>query len=313
MSARIDGGGVTVGTLEPARLRALLARDGLRMDLGAMRVKVRSPFADLAGALRIVYAALPLPSSPGFDDVTVDVVPSPGIKGRLRPSLRFLADGLDPFGAQDRAFTLPALEWGMNWCFAMQFNRHLLLHSGTVDIDGRGLMLVGVPGAGKSTLTAALAMAGHRALSDEFGVLRLEDLKLLALPKPIALKNRSIQVARERWPEAPIGPVFHKTHKGDVAHLAMPARSIALRHVPVSPSVVVLPRWREDAPLSVSEVPPTEAFMQLASNSFNADVLGALAFDAIRALVDRCPCFAIEYGNLDEVIGAIEAVCRDAG
>jgi HprK-related kinase A len=311
MDAKPAQAGPTLGSIDSRTLRKQFATEGVRLDLGAMRARIHTPFADLADAIGTVYGDMPCADGPGFDDVTVEVVPTPGLKGRLRPSLRFLADGLDPFGAQDRAFALPALEWGLNWCFATQFNRHLLLHAGVVDIQGRGLVLAGTPGAGKSTLTAALAMAGHRPLSDEFGILRLVDGMLLPLPKPIALKNRSIDVARARWPGATLGPVHHKTHKGDVAHLAMPARSLAMRDVPVRPSVVVLPRWSDGSAPLLRPVSPPEAIAQLTSNSFNADMLGVVGFDAIRAVVDACSCWALDYSELDDAIAVLEQACRD--
>ncbi len=276
-----------------------------------MSALIRSPFPDLADAIHRLYAGFPLSDSAGFADVTVDLVRSSGLKGLLRPSLRFLADGIDPFGAQERSLTMPQLEWGLNWCFAMTANRHLLLHAGVVEVGRHGLILAGMPGAGKSTLTAALALSGHRALSDEFGVLRLSDGMMLPLPKPIALKNRSIGLIRERWPDAVLGPTYRKTRKGDIAHLAMPAVSVEQRHRPLSPSVIVLPHWREGATLHLSRVMLAETFAKLAANSFNADVLGVAAFDAIHALLSRCECWSMTFGSLDEALRGVAEVCSD--
>lgn len=303
---------LSIGAATARHLRDLLSGGGLRLDLGAMTALVRTRLPDLVDPLHRVYGAFPLHAGPGFADVTVDLVKSSGLRGRLRPALHFLADGIDPFGPQDRALTLPQLEWGLNWCFAMMSNRHLLLHAGVVDVDGKGVILAGMPGAGKSTLTAALAMSGHRALSDEFGVLRPHDGLLLPLPKPVALKNRSIDLIRERWPAAVLGPTYRKTRKGDIAHLAMPEVSIAQRHLSVRPAVIILPRWREGASLTISRVLLAETFAQLARNSFNAEVLGVTAFDAIHALLSRCACWSMTFGTLDDALRGVAEICHDA-
>jgi HprK-related kinase A len=302
----------TIGRQPEDVIRQALRSVGLTLDFGVMSARVHTPFDALAAAIHRVYAHFPYLPTPRFDDVRVEVVPSPGIKGRLSPSLRFLADGLDPFGAQPRELALPQMEWGLNWCFATLFNRHLLLHSGSLDVDGRGLLLVGTPGSGKSTLTAALALAGHRALSDEFGVVRLADRMLLPFPKPVALKNRSIDVIGRRWQAAVFGPTFRKTHKGDVAHLALPEVSITRRCDAVAPDVIVFPRWQPDSPLALSSLPRAETFSRLAQNSFNAELLGADAFDAIHALVDRCESVQLVYAELDDAMGAVERLCDGA-
>jgi HprK-related kinase A len=189
-------------------------------------------------------------------------------------------------------------------------NRHLLLHAGTLDIDGAGVLLMGEPGAGKSTLTAALALRGARALSDEFGVVRLADYALLPLPKPIALKNQSIDVIRRWSTEALLGPTYHKTHKGNVSHLAVPADSVAARDVPARPRVILFPRWREGASTAIDVVGKAEAFSAIAFNSFNFETLGPDAFDAVRWLVEHCECRRLRYSDLDEARVAILGLCR---
>lgn len=44
---------------------------------------------------------------------------------------------------------------------------HLVLHGASVEISGRGVLFVGPPGCGKSSLAAALVARGHRVLTDD--------------------------------------------------------------------------------------------------------------------------------------------------
>ena len=54
-------------------------------------------------------------------------------------------------------------------------NQFLLLHAGAVERGGGAVLLPAQPGSAKSTLAAALACSGFRLLSDQFGVVSLDD------------------------------------------------------------------------------------------------------------------------------------------
>ena len=293
----------------PREVERALAGPGLVLDLGAMRARVRSRLADLAAALHRVYPHFPFVADDSFVDVEVEVARERGLRALFKGGVQILTDGVESLSPQPRPLAFPQLEWGLNWCFARMRNQHLLLHSGVLEIAGKGLLLVAQPGSGKSTLTAALSLRGARVLSDEFGVVRLDDLHLLPIPKPIALKNQSIDVIRQWSDDAVIGPVFHKTHKGDVAHLAMSEASARSRAVTALPGVVVFPQWSEHAQTRLQMVRPAKAFSLLAVNSFNYDLLGPEGFDAVAALAARCQFFLLEYSRLDEAVALLDDLC----
>jgi HprK-related kinase A len=290
-----------------------LAGDGLVLDLGAMRVRVRSPLPDLPEPLARVYRHLAPGDDDGFVDCEVDLLPARSLRRPWRPGVRFLADGTEPFSPLPHGMSLPQLEWGLNWVFAHLATRHLLLHAGALEHDGRGLLLVAGPGSGKSTLTAGLALDGMRLLSDEFGVLRLADGSLLPMPRPVSLKNASIALIAARPGDPLIGPVFHRTHKGDVAHLAPSPEAIRRRHEPVRPALIVFPSWRSGGPLELVPVRPARALAELAANSFNYGVLGSAAFAAAADLVAGCACWRLTFGSLDEAIARLRALCAANG
>lgn len=309
MSGRAAPPGGTIGGVDAARVGRALSGEGLDLDLGAMRVRLRSRVGALVEPLRTVYRHHPfLAWDDAFVDADVVLETSRGLRRLMRPALRFVADGIDPFGDLPIDMPLPQLEWGINWCFATMTNRHLLLHAGSLEIDGAGLLLMGEPGAGKSTLTAALSLRGARVLSDEFGVVRLSDRALLPLAKPIALKNRSIDVIRAWSAEAVLGPICRKTHKGDVAHLTLPAASVHARATPARAAAIVFPRWQQGAATSLVPIGAAEAFGTVAANSFNFDTLGPDAFDAVRDLVARAACYRLRYSDLAQA----ESVLRRA-
>ena len=66
-----------------------------------------------------------------------------------------------------------------------------VFHASGVVLDGRALLFAGPPGAGKSSLAAALVAAGGRLLSDDAVALRLSADTLTAYPGSVVLQLRT--------------------------------------------------------------------------------------------------------------------------
>jgi ABC-type cobalamin/Fe3+-siderophores transport system ATPase subunit len=77
-----------------------------------------------------------------------------------------------------------------------------------VERNGKALLLAGPSGAGKSTLCAALITRGWRLLSDEAAMIRPDDGLIQPYPRPICLKNASIDLIAEAVPDAHIRKGF---------------------------------------------------------------------------------------------------------
>ena len=184
-------------------------------------------------------------------------------------------------------------------------NNLLLLHAGAVERDGLALVMPAVPGSGKSTLTAALAMRGWRLLSDEFGAYDPQSASFCPVLKPVALKNRSIEVIRRFAPDAVLGPVFAKTRKGDVAHLASPPQAVAARGRTAAPGAFLLPKWQDGSETRLEPLVENRLFPALAFNAFNYGLLGLVGFHSAVDLVRQCPGWQLVYSDLEEAVAAI--------
>jgi HprK-related kinase A len=165
----------------------------------------------------------------------------------LYPQVNFHHDGQAPFKPlpADQAFAL--LEWGMNWCIATRAHHYLLLHAAVLERHGKAVILPGEPGAGKSTLTAALMLSGWRLLSDEMTMVDRDDGLIVPLARPVSLKNRSIEIIRAFDREAVFGDVAHDTHKGTVSHLRPSADSVQRMGEKARAAHIVFPRWEAGA------------------------------------------------------------------
>ena len=286
----------------------------LHIDYGAALVRVRSPLDLFAQTLQRTYGAFRLPHSAQTEcaDYHVEVIRPRGPRAFIRPQSQFRIDGIQPFDPFPLTNALPLFEWGVNWCFGQRANQYILLHAGVLAKGERAIIMAAPPGSGKSTLAAAMMLRGFRLLSDEFGVLRPETGDLVAMLKPVALKNQSVEVIRAFSEEAVIGPLFTGTRKGDVAHLAPDDASADAIHHPARPALVIFPSFEAGAALASHRLPGKDAFAHLAFNSFNYHLLGALGFEAVADVIAACPAYQMRYSDLDAAIRHIEMLLDDA-
>ena len=274
--------------------------------IGSFTVRLRTPFRRLRELVSWCYGAnvdaLPRPLAQ-FD---IAVNAGPLHRRLVARQAVFSTDAASPFQPFPEDHAFPLLEWGLNWCIATRAHQYLMLHAGVLERGGRALLLPALPGSGKSTLAAALALSGWRLLSDEFCLLDWRTGLIHPLPRAIPLKNDSIDIIRHFSGRAEIGPRFPRTRKGDVAHLRPDADALRRDQEPARPGWVVFPRYRAGGTLQLNSLPRSLAFTRLSQNAFNYRLLGGSAFGALRQLVDLCPCWSAEYGDLDNILAAVE-------
>ncbi len=287
-----------------ARLRS----DGLGIDLGAAAVCIRSDIDELPSLLSRLYGDFEVAAAPGLFDVTVQLKVERAWWRRLRPQVNLWLDGEREFEPFPRDTPLPLLEWGINYGLASRLSCYLLLHAGVVARGDKALVLPAMPGSGKSTLTAYLSRRGYRLLSDEFGVIRLDDGLVLPLLRPVALKNASIDVLRAADPALILGPSYPRTRKGTVAHMAPSASDARAVHQPARPAAIVFPQYVPGAGAELQPLEPARAFGRLAVNSFNYDVLGPQGFEVLCDVIETTSAHALVYGDLAAAVSHIDAL-----
>ncbi len=281
-------------------------RSGLTIRFGPFRICLRSPLLEAARVFRRLYPDIKLEKDEGIRDFHVEVFPPSGVRRWWRPQVEFRLDGEKPFEPFPRDHAFPLFEWGLNYAIATRAHNYCLLHSAVLEKNGRCLILPALPGSGKSTLCAALMLRGWRLFSDEFGILQPETGRMLPMPRAIPLKNRSIEVIRRFEPGALLGPLFPKTRKGDVAHLAPSRSSLERQGEEGKAGWIVFPRFVPGSSTLVSSVSGSEAFVRLSNNSFNYHLLGEIAFRALTDLVRESECHALRYSDLDEAVAMFD-------
>lgn len=206
---------------------------------------------------------------------------------------------------------IPTFEWGLNWCVGNYQSRYLCIHAAVLEKNGFSVVLPAPPGSGKSTLCAMLMFAGWRLLSDEHCLIDLDDGMIVPCVRPISLKNKSIQVVNQLYPSIEICHITKDTHKGTIGYVSPSNLSWQQSLLRVKPHLVVFPRYdKEQSVLSQQRLAQHEMFMQLAENSFNYSVLGAVGFETMAKFVTATTGYKICYNNGSHAIQMLEELCQ---
>jgi hypothetical protein len=295
--------------IEPRALEQVLADAGIRLRIGPFAVCLRSPIGQLASDLGLLYGDYPVAADEAMADFHLEITPARGLRRWLRPQAVFQFDGELPFQPVPKAHAMAVFEWGLNWVIVNNAHRYLIIHSAVVERNGMAVILPGAPGAGKSTLCAALVARGWRLLSDEMAMIDSADGSVVPIPRPISLKNQSVDIMRRFAPDLIFGPPFDDTTKGKVVHVRPPSSCVAHAEENSLLKRIVFPKYTARAVAELTTVTRGNAFMRLAEQSFNYSILGGLGFDLLASLVEDCEAADFTYSDLDDAVRILSAFC----
>ena len=299
-----------VGDLEGDALARALHGPGLGLRTGPIVTRITSPLRELAEGIGLLYREHPVDED--FADFHVRIDRPSGVRGWLKPQVQFHFDGRPPFHPLPGDQGFPILEWGMNWCVSTHCHQYLIVHAAVVERGGRALILPAPPGSGKSTLCAGLVHRGWRLLSDELTLLDPSSGHLIPLPRPVSLKNASIEVIRRFAPQAVLSPTVHDTLKGSVAHLKPPVESVHRALDQAAPRWIVMPRYEPGAEASLHLLSKGRAFMQLVDSAFNYHLHGPAGFELMGRVVEGCECYDFVYSDLEQAAAIFAELAKSA-
>lgn len=301
-----------VGDLSALEMRHALSGDDLSIRVGPYIYRVQSSMGIINSGLRTLYSDYPLIEGGGFSDFHVAIRP-PNWAQQLRRRVDFYIDNDRPFNRIEYRHAFAFLEWGMNWCVAQFANEYLKLHAAVVAKNGKAVILPGLPGAGKSTLCAALALSGWRVLSDEHALIQLNTANIVPVCRPISLKNESIDIIKAFDPGVVYGPLSEETHKGSVVHMKGDLSPDSHDVTPVPARFMIFPEYIKNEALNLEPRAKAECFMFAALHAFNYSLLGIDGFETMSACMDAVDCYSLSYSNLNEAVEAFDQLALSEG
>ena len=300
-----------VAELEPSTLNRYLRQGGLRLRTGPVVVNIESTLPAVRKGISLLYAQHTVENGDGFSDFHVCIDRPNSLRRWINRQVVFRFDGTEPFTPLPGNQGFAMLEWGLNWCVSNHCHQYLIVHAAVLERDGRALILPAPSGSGKSTLCAALAFAGGwRLLSDELALIDPTSGHVVALPRPVSLKNASIDLMRRFAPTTVFSDVVHETMKGEVAYARAPVDTNLRADEPAVPAWIVLPRYAQGAAAQLQPMSRARAFMALVDNAFNYNVHGRNGFAAFATLIERSACHQFTYSSLPEAVAVFDRLAR---
>jgi len=278
------------------------------LQIAPFNVRIRSPFPAVKQHIDYFYSGFARCLSDAFIDFDIQILPGRGFRRWWRPQGRFLLDGVESFYPLPAEQAAPMLEWGLNWCVASRPLGYLVMHAAVLARDGFAVMLPGFPGAGKSTLCASLCLQDEwQLLSDELAILNPATGAMQPHPRPISLKNASLDIVRQ-FPGARLGPVYNDTRKGTISHVASPPAAVAAASTTSLVRWIVFPSFQVGAQADREAISRAEAFTLISEQSFNRERMGEAGFDALCTMLSGARCFKITYGSTTDGLQLIRDI-----
>lgn len=297
--------------LTKAGCYSALKGNSLTVDFGIVKVNVGTTLKAVSDNFFELYKNYDVGIDADWFDFNISVKQPDNLRRFYKKQAVFKLDDHIPFKPLPLAHAYPLLEWGMNWCIANFYHNYLIFHAAVLEKNGKAIIFPAPPGSGKSTLCAYLAMNGWRLLSDEMAIIELDSLKVRPFVRPVCLKNNSISLVRDWFPDAHISNIAVDTQKGDVAHMRPPCEAVSRRYETCEIFGVVFPKFEADAKTDVFQVSQTNAFCALIENAFNFDLFEHVAFEMLSTLMPKLMLLEATYSNVEELKSLLDSEVAD--
>ena len=278
------------------------------------RILVRTVSAAFADIVRRMLRSFPhAEGASGSPEITFSIVPEQATGAQ--ETWAFYRDGQLIKRTSEYWKLLRILEWQLDLFMTRVETRHLLLHSGSLAINGSGIILPGSSKAGKSSLTMALLLRGFGYFSDELTAISTMSGELAAFPKPLSCRDPSLFPDLLTREEIWFGPrmLDYRTngHSKSPVWFAHP-EDIRQESVsePVPVSFMIFPQYEAEEPTRLVPMPKAQAMRKLVRHTLNFPTLGESGFRQLATIVENAEAYTLSGSGLPASADLVEQLAR---
>jgi hypothetical protein len=187
-----------------------------------------------------------------------------------------------------------------------------VFHAGSIAVSGRGALLMGAKGAGKTTLSLALAERGHDLFGDELAALRRKSLTIVPFRRRLSIRTgpacRTVEEARAsgKYRTALIEDGAERTFARVTELFPGPPPA------PARLNAIFFLRDRTAAPAAIRFQPSMADARLLApfeSMTWGA-ASGRTAIELLQLLA-RVPCYHLDLGPIPDTVELVETLLTE--
>ena len=189
----------------------------------------------------------------------------------------------------------------------------MVFHSAVVGNEQSCIILPGLSGVGKSTLTAALVHSGFDYFTDEVALLKRHTHKVLPIPTSIGIKENSWEVLSPIYPVINKLPIYSGIENRRIRFLTPAPNSIAssLREGKPAQSVI-FPKYIPNRSTSIQQLGKVETLKQLAEVGYQTrNELDPEKVNELVKWISGIHCYQIQYSSLPDAVKTIWRVFNE--